>query len=73
MESINGDSFVDVLEDRRKTNDFFWANKSWEAPVCKYSKFRLPGEIKEAVLKSSKVKNAIKEVNYFLMFFVVNY
>lgn len=62
MESINGDTFVDVLDDRRKTQDFFWANKPWEAPVCRYSKFRLPGEIKESVLKSYRVKNAIKEV-----------
>ena len=74
MESINGDTFVDVLDDRRKTQDFFWANKPWEMPVCRYSKFRSPSEIKKAVLRSYRVKNAIKEVinlNMLNMFFLV--
>lgn len=63
MEGMNGDTFIDILEDRRKSKDFFWANKPWEAPTCRYSKNRSPSEIKRSVLNSSRVKNVIKEVS----------
>jgi glycerone phosphate O-acyltransferase len=63
MEGMNGDTFVDILDDRRKTKDFYWANKPWEAPLCRYSKHRLPNEIKQSVLTSARIKNVIKEIS----------
>lgn len=71
MESVNGDTFIDILEDRRKTKDFYWAIKPWDAPSCRYSRNRTPGEIKQSVMDSCRVKNIIKEVSLFLYNIIV--
>ncbi|XP_035232663.1 dihydroxyacetone phosphate acyltransferase-like [Stegodyphus dumicola] len=63
MELLNGDTFIDILEDRRKTSDIGWTFKTWSVPPCRYSKQRTPQEIKQCVLNSEKIKYLIKEVS----------
>ena len=56
------DFFVDILDERRHTNDLTWALHQREVPTYKYNKPRTPSELKEHVLKSDRVKYAVEKV-----------
>ncbi|XP_054717047.1 dihydroxyacetone phosphate acyltransferase-like [Uloborus diversus] len=63
MGSLNGDMFIDILEERRKTSDIRWATKTWDVSPCKFSLKRTPQEIKDSVLNSEKIDAVIKEIS----------
>ncbi|KAG8197369.1 hypothetical protein JTE90_013495 [Oedothorax gibbosus] len=63
MSILNGDTFVDILDDRRKGSDLGWALKKWEVPPCRYSLQRTPQQIREYVLKGEKLQKVVERLS----------